>query len=74
MPDKSGRHNPLKTWLEEGCGAIADFLDEEQEKLKELLERKFPHKVKGQLEATHLETHYIGAPINQRYRVVCMAS
>ena len=36
MPDASGRHNPLKTWLveEEGCGAIADLSDDEQARLK----------------------------------------
>ena len=40
MPDESGRHNPLKAWLveEEGCGAIADLLDDEQVRLKELVD------------------------------------
>ena len=76
MPDESGRHNPLKTWLvkEEGCGAIADFLDDEQVRLKELVDRKHPPRVEGRLKATHLATHYIDVqghpPIKQRYRVV----
>ena len=61
MPDESRRHNPLNTWLveEEGCGAIADLLDEEQERLRELVDKKLPPKVEGQLKATHLATHYI---------------
>ena len=59
---------------EEGCGAIADLLDEEQGRLKELVDKKLPPKVEGQLKATHLATHYIDvqvhSPIKQRYRVV----
>ena len=61
MPDESGRHNPLKMWLvdEEGCGAIADLLDDQQVRPKELVDKKLPPKVEGQLKATHLATHYI---------------
>ena len=42
MPDESGRHNPLKTWLveEEGCDAIEDLLDDIQVRLRELVDRK----------------------------------
>ena len=64
MPDNSERHNPVKTWLveEEGCGAIADLSDDEQVRLKELVDRN------------HLATHHIDVkgqpPIKQRYRVV----
>ena len=76
MPDASERHNPLKTGLveEEGCGAITDLSDEEQARLKEVVDRKLPPKVEGQLKATHLATHHIDVqghpPIKQRYRVV----
>ena len=48
MSDESGKHNPFKMWLVgvEGCGAKADLLEEEQEKLRELLNircaTKFP--------------------------------
>ena len=54
MPDASGRHNPLTTWLveEEGCVAIADLSDDEQVRLKELVDRKLPPRVEGQLKAT----------------------
>ena len=54
MPDASGRHNPLTTWLveEEGCVAIADLSDDEQVRLKELVDRKLPPGVEGQLKAT----------------------
>ena len=47
IPDASGRHNPLKTWLveEECCGAIADLPDDEQARLKELVDRKLPLRV-----------------------------
>ena len=76
MPDSSGRYNPLKTWLleEEGCGAIADLSDDEQARLKELVDRKLPPRDEGQLNATHLATHHIDVqghpPIKQRSRVV----
>ena len=62
MPDASERHNPLKTWLveEEGCGAIADLSDDEQARLRELVDRKLPPRADPrQLEATHLATHHI---------------
>ena len=76
MPDASGRHNPLKTWLveEEGCGTFADLSDDEQVRLKELVVRKHPPRAEGQLKATYLVTHHIEVqghpPIQQRYRVV----
>ena len=59
---------------EEGCGAIADWSDDEQARLREFVDRKLPPRVKGQLKATHLATHHIDVqghpPIKQRYRVV----
>ena len=76
MPDVSGRHNPLKTCLveEEGCGAIADLSDDEQARLKEVVDRKLLPRVEGQLKATHLATQHIDVqrhpPIKQRYRVL----
>ena len=47
IPDQSGRHNPLKTWLveKEGCGAIVDLLDDELVRLKELVDQKLPPEV-----------------------------
>ena len=61
MPDESGRRNPLKSRLveEEGCGSIADLLEEEQEKLTELLNKKLLPKAEGQLKATHLAKDHI---------------
>ena len=46
MPDASERHNPLKTWLveEEGSSAIADFSDDEQVRLRELVDMLVPEK------------------------------
>ena len=76
MPDASGRHNSLMMWLveEEGCGAIADLSDDEQVRLKGLIDEKLPPTVEGQLKTTHLATHHIhvqGHPlIKQRYPVV----
>ena len=50
MPDASRRHNTLKTWLveEEGCSAIADLTDDEQARLKELVDRKLPPRVSAE--------------------------
>ena len=61
MPDASGRHNPLKTWLveEEGYSAIAYLSDDEQVRLKELVNKKLPPGAEGQLKATHLATHHM---------------
>ena len=70
------RHNPSKTWLveEEGCGAIADLADDEQARLREMVERKLSPRVEGQLRATHLAMHHIAVQghthIKQRCRVV----
>ena len=66
----------MKTWLaeEECCGAIADLSNDEQARLKTLVDRRLPPRVEGQLKATHQATHHIdvqGHPsIKQRYRVV----
>ena len=64
MSDESGNHNPLKTWLveEEGCSAIAYLQEEEQEKLKELLGKKLPPKVEGQLFSGHIRWSEVNVP------------
>ena len=73
MPDASERHNPLKRKRveEEGCGAIADLSDDEQGWLREVVDRKLPPRVEGQLKDTHLATHHIDVcghtPIEQHF-------
>ena len=52
MPDKAGRHNPLKTWLveEEGRGGIADLLDDEQGiHLRDLIRRNLARAYRTQV-------------------------